>query len=42
MKLYAISGLGADKRVFQYLDLDYELIHIDWIPPLKGERIATL
>lgn len=39
MRLYGISGLGADKRVFQYLTLDSELIPLDWISPLEGERI---
>ena len=39
MKIYGISGLGADKRVFQFLTLDYEFIPIDWIDPLKNESI---
>ena len=39
MKLYGISGLGADKRVFQYLTLDCELIPIEWIPPREREPI---
>ena len=40
MKLYAISGLGADQRVYQYLNIDYELIHLDWIRPIKNEGIT--
>ena len=40
MKIYAISGLGADKRVFQFLNLEHEFIPIDWIDPLKNESIA--
>ena len=40
MKIYAISGLGADKRVFQFLKLEHEFIPIDWIDPLKNESIA--
>lgn len=40
MKLYAISGLGADRRVYENLNLDYELIHLDWITPLKKESIS--
>ena len=40
MKIYAISGLGADKRVFQYLKLAHELIPIDWIEPNKNEDIT--
>lgn len=41
MKLYAISGLGADKRVFNYLALDCELIPIEWIAPEKNESIEN-
>ncbi len=39
MKLYGISGLGADKRVFDSLILNYEFIPIDWITPYKNESI---
>ena len=39
MKLYGISGLGADKRVFQYPRLNCQLIPIDWIEPKKNETI---
>ena len=41
MKLYGISGLGADKRVFEYLTLDCTLIPIEWIKPLKNETIEN-
>ena len=41
MKIYGISGLGADKRVFQYLQLNSEFIPIDWIPPLTKESIEN-
>ncbi|TXD51976.1 MULTISPECIES: alpha/beta hydrolase [unclassified Polaribacter] len=41
MKIYGISGLGADKRVFKFLKLDSELIPIDWIKPLKNESISN-
>ncbi len=41
MKLYGISGLGADKRVFQYLNLNCEFIPIDWIDPKKNESIES-
>ena len=40
MKIYAISGLGADKRVFKFLTLDYELIPVEWIKPEKKESIV--
>lgn len=39
MKIFTISGLGADFRVFSNLSVDYELTHIDWIPPYKDETI---
>ena len=39
MKLYGISGLGADIRVFDYLTLDCEFIPIDWIGPKSKETI---
>ncbi|HHB78643.1 MAG TPA: alpha/beta hydrolase [Saprospiraceae bacterium] len=41
MKIYAIAGLGADKRVFEHLDLNHELIPLDWIVPLAGESLAS-
>jgi len=41
-ELHLLSGLGADKRVFDYLDLDgFKLIHIDWIKPLEDEKIQS-
>ena len=37
-----VSGLGADKRAFDYLDLEgFRLIHIDWIKPLEDERLES-
>lgn len=41
MKIYGISGLGADKRVFDFLTLDFEFIPIDWITPNKNESIKN-
>ncbi len=41
MKVYGISGLGADKRVFDFLNLDFEFIPIDWITPTKNETIEA-
>jgi pimeloyl-ACP methyl ester carboxylesterase len=39
-KVYFISGLGADKRVFSFLDLSFcEPIFIDWLEPLKNESL---
>lgn len=41
MKIYGISGLGADKRVFDSLTLDFEFVPIDWITPNKNESIES-
>ena len=41
MKIYGISGLGADKRVFKFLTLDFEFISIDWITPNKNEPLKS-
>ncbi len=39
-KIYFISGLGADKRIFSFLDLSYcNPVFIDWIPPAKKESL---
>ena len=41
-KVYFISGLGADKRVFNFLDLSFcEPVFIDWITPLAGETLPA-
>lgn len=38
--IYLFSGLGADERVFQKLDLSaYQATFIQWIPPLNNESI---
>ncbi len=40
--IYLLSGLGADERVFHYLDLSpYEVHYIRWITPLKEEKMAA-
>lgn len=40
-KVYFISGLGADKRVFSYLDLSFcEPVYIDWIEAKPNESLA--
>jgi pimeloyl-ACP methyl ester carboxylesterase len=39
--VFFLSGLGADKRVFDYLNLEgHRLHHIFWIEPLRGETIG--
>lgn len=41
-KVYFISGLGADERVFSFLDLSFcEPVYINWIPPLKKESLES-
>ena len=37
--IYGISGLGVDHRVFDYLSLNFQLVVLDWIQPLKKESI---
>jgi hypothetical protein len=33
-RIYIFSGLGADERVFQRLDLhDFSIVYIKWIVP---------
>ncbi len=39
MKLYLIGGLGADERVFKFLNCDHPNQVIKWIEPLKMESI---
>lgn len=39
-EIYFVSGLGADWRVFQRLQLEgYRPVHIRWEPPGRGESI---
>jgi pimeloyl-ACP methyl ester carboxylesterase len=42
MKVYFISGLGADKRVFKNILLPegYEAVYLDWINPMTYESLA--
>ena len=41
-KVYFISGLGADKRAFSFLDLSFcEPVFIDWIKPLEKESLKS-
>lgn len=41
-KVYYISGLGADKRAFSFLDLSFcEPVFVDWISPLKKESLKN-
>lgn len=41
-KVYFISGLGADRRVFSDLELpNVEAVHIDWVKPSEEDTMAT-
>jgi pimeloyl-ACP methyl ester carboxylesterase len=42
MKVYFISGLAADSRVFQHIKLPqgYEPVYIEWIKALKNESLS--
>jgi esterase/lipase len=40
MQVFFLSGLGADKRVFELLDLSFcKPVFIDWIQPQKSETL---
>ncbi len=39
MNIYAISGLGADQRVFKYLSLPVKLIPLHWLEPEPDEDL---
>lgn len=42
MKVYFLSGMGADKRVFQFLDLSFcEPVFIEWIKPKESEGLQS-
>jgi pimeloyl-ACP methyl ester carboxylesterase len=39
-ELFLLSGLGADRRVFDFLDLSpYRITHVEWIVALPDETI---
>jgi surfactin synthase thioesterase subunit len=42
-RIYLISGLGADRRVFKKLvfPTDFELIYLDWITPEPAESLEA-
>lgn len=41
MKIYALSGLGADERAFQKLKLEGEIIPIKWLTPDRNESLKS-
>jgi len=42
LKVYFISGLGADERVFSRIQLPegFDSVHLNWIPPLADETFG--
>ena len=41
-KIFLISGLGADRRLFNKLELPgYEIVFVDWIEPELTDTIPT-
>lgn len=41
-KVYILSGLGADERVFQLLDFSgFEVVYVQWITPRPKESIQA-
>ncbi|HTD39248.1 MAG TPA: alpha/beta hydrolase [Mucilaginibacter sp.] len=41
-KIFLIPGLGADERIFQYLDLQgHQVIAVKWIEPEKQDNLST-
>lgn len=43
MKVYFISGLAADKRVFKYIQLPagFEAVYLDWITPEHEDTLPS-
>lgn len=41
MKIYQISGLGANQKAFDYLQInpDFETVYIPWLQPEKNESL---
>ncbi len=41
MKIYQISGLGANEKVFKHLKInpDFDLVYLPWLQPEKGETL---
>lgn len=41
-EIYLLSGLGADKRVFDFIDLSgFKTNHVDWVAPIDNESIEN-
>ncbi|MBB6460083.1 alpha/beta hydrolase [Flammeovirga kamogawensis] len=39
MNAYCISGLGADQRVYNAINISASKIHLEWITPFNGESL---
>ncbi|NJK98143.1 MAG: alpha/beta hydrolase [Bacteroidales bacterium] len=39
--IYYISGLGADHRVFEFLNIPFPYKHIIWVKPDKNDTLAS-
>lgn len=40
--IYLLSGLGADKSAFNFIDLsDFNANHIEWVNPAENEQIEN-
>ncbi len=41
-KVFLVPGLGADERLFQYLNLSgYQVIPVNWILPIRQDMLST-
>ena len=41
-EIYLVSGLGADKRVFDFIDFSgFKVNHVDWVTPFDNEKIES-
>jgi pimeloyl-ACP methyl ester carboxylesterase len=43
MKVYFIAGIGADRRIFNHIELPegYETEYLDWIAPIQDESLQA-
>jgi pimeloyl-ACP methyl ester carboxylesterase len=39
--VYGIGGLGVDERIFQHLDVTFDIKVLKWIPPLPNESFTS-
>jgi len=41
MRIYTISGLGVDFRVFNYISFPCEHVHLDWLEPHDSDSLES-